>query len=324
MSDAKGPLFSLVNGEGAGALLAAAAGDVAGGSSSIAYSALTQQATVVAYHLMVNDGVEGPLLAREWSELSADESNPSVYRSPSSAFEAWVVGVNSEEAARSIDPSAEPAARSTPIGVWFRRRPEELTAAAIEVSRLTHLDAATAVAAAALAGATAASCFAQSGRDLLTAAAEISSGALARVEEEATFINVDAARRFSAGFTAALLVVGASPEKVVAGMGGEGPEAVLTAITLAATPGAEEVIGTAARAGGSLLGTMVGSLVGARLGIRTWPWRVPNSTWFAEIGRRLVSGNRETRDLPVPYFVEESLTHGIDRDDHRPFAPGRG
>ncbi|MGH8959054.1 MAG: ADP-ribosylglycohydrolase family protein [Acidimicrobiia bacterium] len=322
MSDANGPLFSLVNGEGAGALLAAAAGDVAGAASAVAYSALTQQATVVAYHLMANDGVQGSALARDWSELAAEESNPSVYRAVSPDFEEWVTRVESGDAQRSSRPSAEPAARVAPVGIWFRRRPGELVVGALEVSRLTHLDATTAVAAAAMAGATAASCFAQSGRDLLIAAAEISSQALSLVEEEATFTNVDEARGFPRRFLEASSLVRAGPEEVVAELGWrEGPDEVLMAVALAcgAEQTAEGVLQAAAETGGSRLAAMVGALVGAREGIRTWPWIVPNSTWFAEIGRRLVSGHRETRDLPVPYFVEESLTHGIDRDDHRPF-----
>ena len=321
MLDAKGPLFSLVNGEGAGALLAAAAGDVAGATSGVAYSALTQQATVVAYHLMINDGVQGSSLAKEWSELAADESNPSVYRAASPDFEIWVSGIESGEARRSSRPSAEPAARVTPVGVWFRRRPEELVVAALEVSRLTHLDATTAVAAAAMAGATAASCFAQSGRDLLAAAGEIANQGLLRVDEEATFTNVDEARRFPRRFLEASSLVRARPEQVVAEIGWhQGPDEVLMAVALACgsdhTP--DQVLRVAAATGGSRLAAMVGALVGARDGIRNWPWPVPNSTWFAEIGRRLVSGHREIRDLPVPYFVEEILTHGIDRDDHFP------
>jgi ADP-ribosylglycohydrolase len=322
LSDAKGPLFSLVNGEGAGALLAAAAGDVAGAAAVTAYSALTQQATVVAYHLIVNDRVKGSALAREWSELAADDANPSVYRAATPAFETWVVSVNSEEARRSSEPSAEPAARVAPVGVWFRRRPGDLAVGAIEISRLTHADATTAVAAAALAGATAACCFAQTGRDLLAAAGEISAQALSHIEAEATFTNVEEARRFPGRFQELGTLVSHSPERVVAELGwSDRPSGVITAIALAtgSPRDPDNLLRVAAKTGGSTLATMVGALVGARVGLRSWPWEVPNSTWFAEIGRRLVTGHRETRDLPVPYFVEESLTHGIDRDDHHPF-----
>jgi hypothetical protein len=34
---------------------------------------------------------------------------------------------------------------------------------------------------------------------------------------------------------------------------------------------------------------------------------VHNDTWFAEIGRRLVSRHAEIRDLPIPYAVEERM-----------------
>jgi hypothetical protein len=57
--------------------------------------------------------------------------------------------------------------------------------------------------------------------------------------------------------------------------------------------------------GGSETGAVTGAIVGARSGLRLWPWRVANETWFAEIGRRLVTRYREVRDLPIPYAVEE-------------------
>lgn len=46
-------------------MLAAAAGDVAGGNSAVGYSAITQQATVVAYHILRNDGVDRVLLGED-------------------------------------------------------------------------------------------------------------------------------------------------------------------------------------------------------------------------------------------------------------------
>ena len=71
----------------------------------------------------------------------------------------------------------------------------------------------------------------------------------------------------------------------------------------------------AARIGGSPLGAIVGGIIGARVGIRAWPWAFANDTWFAEIGRRLVRGPREVRDLPIPYAVEQHLISG-ERDFH--------
>jgi ADP-ribosylglycohydrolase len=315
LSDPIVPLFSLVNGEGAGALLAAAAGDVAGGASSIGYSAFTQQATVVTYHLLDRNAISGPDLAVQWAELGADGDNPSVYRSASSEFEDWLENVNTPAQKRVRRPDCEPAARAFPVGIWFRREPSELVTAALEVTRLTHMDATTAVAAAALCGATAACAFGQSGRDLLAAVSEIASVAAARVAEETEgFVDASAVHTFVAQVGNPLAPDGHG-ESV-----SKGPDQVLAAINLAADGSAEpaEQIGRAAHLGGSALGAMVGALVGARTGIRTWPWTVPNSTWFAELGLRMVSGNRETRDLPMPYNVEEALNHGVDH--RRPFG----
>ncbi|MCA1734929.1 MAG: ADP-ribosylglycohydrolase family protein [Actinobacteria bacterium] len=317
MSDPIVPLFSLVNGEGAGALLAAAAGDVAGGASPLGYSALTQQATVVSYHLLVRNGISGPDLANEWAELGADGTNPTVFRTASPEFEEWLAGVNTPTQRRVRRPDCEPAARAFPIGIWFRRDPSNLVTAALEVSRLTHMDATTAVATAALAGAMAASAFGQNGMDFLAAVREIAEVASARVVNETEGF-VDAAAL--PGFVDQL-----SDLKVEGGveeLGPPGPNWVNAAIRLAADASSDPAgqISRAVQLGGSMLGTMVGGLVGARAGLRAWPWAVPNSTWFAELGVRLVSGKREVLDLPVPYYVEETLTYGIERDLGRPFG----
>ena len=67
------------------------------------------------------------------------------------------------------------------------------------------------------------------------------------------------------------------------------------------------LIEAGAMAGGSEVGAIVGAIVGARSGLVRWPWRVPNDTWFAEIGRRLVSRHAEIVDLPIPQAVEEGM-----------------
>lgn len=309
MSDAKGPLFSLVNGEGVGALLAAAALDVATGTSSVGYSSTIQLATVISYHLMANDGVQGPLLARDWSELAADGPNPSVYRALHPDFEEWLSEHLNGAGLRHGRPSFEPASYTFPVGVWFRRHPDRLVEAAVEVSRITHSDAETAVAAAAFAGATAASCFAQTGRDLLAASADTAVAALKLVESEATFTGLEGATDYPARIRAARIKVPSEDRSF-----DRPTDLVLDAITIAAAPDSEVMANKLAGSGGGVLAVMVGALCGARLGIRTWSTDVPNATWFMEIGRRLVSAEREVRDLPVPYFVEESLTYGIDRD----------
>ena len=129
---------------------------------------ITQQATVVAYHLLRNDGVDRALLGEEWKELGADAENPSVYRRPvRRASSAWLEATSRGEGAATVEPSSEPAARVYPVGVWFRRDPD----AADECRRLgcedhphRRFDGG---GAAAIAGAVAASSFAQVGRDLV-------------------------------------------------------------------------------------------------------------------------------------------------------------
>jgi hypothetical protein len=87
---------------------------------------------------------------------------------------------------------------------------------------------------------------------------------------------------------------------------------VLTGLLLAApqTEPFHQPVEQAARLGGSPLAAMVGGIVGARVGIKAWPWAFANDTWFAEVGRRLVRGPREIRDLPIPYAVEHHLMSG--------------
>jgi ADP-ribosylglycohydrolase len=300
-------------------MLGGAAGDVAGGRSAVGYSALTQQATVVAYHLLRNDGVDRGLLGEEWKELAADAENPSVYRTPSDSFLAWLEASSRGEGAATAEPSSEPAARVYPVGVWFRRDPLKLIDAAVSVARITHIDASTVVGAAAIAGAVAASSFAQVGRDLLQGSTELIEQALTEIDKEAyLYSRIDDAWRMAhqmreaAGWAA-------SPTtdllKRVVEAGTTTPsDAPITAIVLASSPSIEpyRLIEAAASVGGSELASMVGAMVGARVGMRLWPWVLPNNTWFAEIGRRLVNGDRETRDIPVPYQVEERLTFGYD------------
>jgi hypothetical protein len=50
--------FSLVAGEGDGAMLGLAAGDSAGGLWELGYTAITEQATVIAYELIEHGGLE--------------------------------------------------------------------------------------------------------------------------------------------------------------------------------------------------------------------------------------------------------------------------
>jgi ADP-ribosylglycohydrolase len=305
MTDPNAPLYSLVAGEGSGALLGEAAGDVAGGGHVSGYSSQTQQATVVAYHLLRNDGIDRDLLASEMAELGGTANEPAVYRGMSPGFAEWLEGARAGSPSATADPSAEPAIRAVAVGVWFRRDPEGLIEAAVSAARLTHIDAESVVTAAALAAAVAAACFGQSGSDLKLAAAEIAEKAAAVVRAEPyRYGNSDR-------------LTGIRQRILTPAAAGSGPaDALATALDLSGPVEGEPYrqIEEAARQGGSLLGGLVGAIIGARSGLRLWPWVIPNDIWFAEIGRRLVSRNQETRDLPVPYSVEERITSGLDRD----------
>jgi hypothetical protein len=164
------------------------------------------------------------------------------------------------------------------------------------------------------AAAVGASCFAQSGLDLIAGVTElVSSGraAISQVRDDTS--RVDSLPGEIEGLLPRVGVT--SGDEALAAVGGEpgDPIHLILAGLLLAAPVAHRhhvPIEQAARIGGSRLGAVVGAIVGARVGIRAWPWAFANDTWFAEIGRRLVRGPDEVRDLPIPYAVEQHLMSG--------------
>lgn len=313
-TDPNDPLFSLSVDEGAGAMLAAAAGDVAGGADPTSYSAITQAATVLAYHLLSSGPVERDVLARGLVEMAGGEEGRFTYRAPSAAFEEWVKSSLRGNPTVSSLASSEPAARSVPIGVFHRRSPDLLVASAVNASRVTHLDAATAVVAAAVAGAVAGSCFVQAGADLVFGAAETADQAVKLIEAEPyRFGDANLAGTVPARLRSLATFASREPDEIVAAVRGDGRvqgiDGAVLGIILGANKLADPIklIEAAALAGGSEAGSVAGGVVGARSGLIRWPWRVHNDTWFAEIGRRLVTRHAEIRDLPIPYAVEERM-----------------
>ncbi len=137
-SDPNDPLFSLSVDDGAGALLAAAAGDVAGGADSTSYSAITQAATVLAYHLLTHGSVDRDVLARGLVELAGGEDGRFTYRAPSAAFDDWLRSSLRGNPTVSSMGASEPAARSVPIGVSHPRDPHLLVASAANASRVSR------------------------------------------------------------------------------------------------------------------------------------------------------------------------------------------
>ena len=310
--DPNAPLQSLQRDGGAGALLAAAAGDVAGRRVEGTYGANTQIGTVFAYHLMRNPEVDREVFRAEVMLLDGVGETHQVYRGVDADLRAWLDSVKSGSPVASTLATPGPACRSLAAGLRFRDDPDALVDATLRAARMTNLNAGSVVAAAAAAGAVAASTFHQVGKDLLLGVAETAERALQSLEgEEFRFSDVDEAARIPDRIRALTPLVDADLRRVVGALSGDngpvGIDGVLLAILIASNKGHEAVrlIDTAAQAGGSDVGSITGGIVGARQATSMWPWRVPNDTWFAEIGRRLVAGETETRDLPIPYAVEE-------------------
>ncbi len=310
--DPNAPLQSLLKDGGAGALLAAAAGDVAGRRVEGTYSANTQFGTVFAYHLMRNGEVDRDLFRAEVLLLDGVGETHQVYRGIDPDLRAWFDSVKAGSPVASTLATPGPACRSLAAGLKFRNDADGLVSAVLRAARMTNLNAASVVAAAAAAGAVAASSFHQVGKDLFLGVAETADRALFELEgEEFRFSDVESAGILPARIRGLCDLVDA-PLRAVVGVlsddnGPVGINAVLLAIAIAGNRNHDAVrlIDTAAQAGGSDVGSITGAIVGARQSTSMWPWRVPNDTWFAEIGRRLVAGETETRDLPIPYAVEE-------------------
>jgi ADP-ribosylglycohydrolase len=302
--------FSLVAGEGDGAILGLAAGDTAGGSWELGYSAITEQVTVISYHLIQTGFIDEASVVRSILEMDGVDGEESVYRAESADFRAWLDTARSAGPRPTARPSLDAAARAIPLGLVFRRDPEALRAEAMLLGRIFHSDLSSIVAGLVAAGAIAASCFGQSGVDLVAGVVELVGGALEHTDEGNGRDLLGELRNLipEVGVTdaaAALAAVGAGPDR-------DPWDLVKTGLLLAApvTERAHVPIENAARIGGGPLGAMVGGIVGARLGIRAWPWAFANDTWFAEIGRRLVRGPQEVDDLPIPYAVERHLIEG--------------
>lgn len=283
------PLFSLPADGGAGTLIGMAAGDALGDPAGNGrYSAPTQLAVVLAYHLLEHGAVDpGPLEA-----AVRELAGAGILRRPDEDLLGRLGGstVGSGGCAG--------ATWVSPLGLWFRDDPAGLAAAAVTAAGVVggRSEAAVAVAAA-----VAASTYGQSGVDLVLGVAETleragADGALAP----------DAAAPVAASLRA--LAPGAvrpGPPVAAAGpvLGG------IVAGASRAAPGPDVVV-AASRLAGPCGAVVAGAVVGARIGLVRWPWLVVNDMWFAEIGRRLAGRARGVADLPIPRAVEEHLGSG--------------
>jgi hypothetical protein len=270
---------------------------------------------VIAYQLIEGKALDLDAVVSSLRELDGSNEEEPVYRAESPQFRAWLDQAAAGRPVPEEDQSLDAAPRAVPLGVTLRREPGRLRDEALALGRLFHDNPASILSGVVAAGAVAASCFGQSGRDLVTGIVEITEPAAAALAPDPT-----------SGAEPGDLVEGIRQMSRHVGVG-DGDEA-LALITDGREPTPWDLVGAglllsapvmdrshlpveqAARIGGSPLAAMVGGIVGARVGIRAWPWAFANDTWFAEIGRRLVRGPNEIRDLPIPYAVEHHLISG--------------
>lgn len=311
-------LFSLVAGEGDGALLGLAAGDTAGGAWELGYSAITEQATVISYELIANGQIDRTRLVEALLELDGSQDEEPVYRSETPEFRAWLDRAAVGSPVPDETPSLDPIGRSAPLGLYYRKEPESLFQEVIGLNRLFHSDAGSILSGVVISAAVAASCFGQVGRDLILGVAEavvpaideISSSSLRLVGVDQI---ADVGNRIGSLVDAYGIRSAKEAVQFVSSAAEPSPLELTLAALLVAAPTAErqhEPVAEGARIGGSNGGAAAGAILGARVGIRAWPWAFANDTWFAEIGRRLVRGPQEVRDLPIPYAVEQHLISG--------------
>ena len=308
------PLFSLVAGEGDGFMLGVAAGDAAGGAWELGYSAVTEQITVISYQLIDHRHLDPTIVVRRLRELDGSEDEGNVYRSETPHFRSWLDRAAAGSAVPEDEPSTDGIARTLPLGVAFRKDPSRVVEQASNLGRLFHRDAGSVAAGVISASAVAASCFGQTGRDLIAGVAEAVVPAIPDLVVDMTGSErLDVLEREFSDLEDSVGL--GSGREAMALMGDHPDDPIHQAMVglLLAAPMNEvyhSPVEQAARIGGSTLGATVGGIVGARIGIRAWPWAFANDTWFAEIGRRLVRGPDETRDLPIPYAVEQHLMSG--------------
>lgn len=306
-------LFTVVAGEGDGFLLGLAAGDAAGGAWELGYSAATEQATVLAYQLIEHREIDKSRLIEAFLELDGARGEEPVFRAESSQFRLWLDRARAGEPVPGSDTSLDAAVRATVIGVGYRRDPSDVVGHAIDLGRVFHSDARTVAAGVVAASAVAASCFAQSGLDLIAGVAESAGSSVGNMRD---LDGSETLQNLRGDIEALIPAVGVTTaDEALATVDGpdDDPLTCVLAALLLSAPVAHRhhvPIEQGARLGGSSLGAVVGAIVGARVGIRAWPWAFANDTWFAEIGRRLVRGPDEVRDLPIPYAVEHHLMSG--------------
>ena len=301
-------LFTVTAGQGDGFMLGMAAGDTAGGVWDLGYSAITEQAVLLAYEMIEHRRLDVDGVTSSFLEMDGVGEEEPVFRAETREFRTWLDSARAGRPMAGVEPSMDAASRAVVLGVAHRQDPDFLVEECIALGRLFHNDEGSVLAGVMAGSAAAASCFAQSGMDLLAGVAETTAQAVTEMG-----VN-DRLGAIPDLVTSLMGRVGVTDgAEALEAAGGDDPVRMVLAGILLAAPVVQRhhlPIEQAARIGGSGLGAVVGGIVGARVGIRAWPWAFANDTWFAEIGRRVVRGPDEVADLPIPYAVEQHLMSG--------------
>lgn len=315
--DHEGPLQRLDPQGGAGVPLAAAAADVARYGDR--YTSQTQIATVLAYHLMEYGSIASPELASSLVGLH-DRPKGSLYVDLGPATLDWLDRSLAGPTRPMVAATVEPAGWIAPLAVWFLDDVDAMVRSVTEVVAMVTLDAPSVVTAGIAVGAIAGASMLMTGQDLVLGAAETGMAVFERLTAHRRFNDLEVAERIPPALddvkaamrstsleVEALLARAGVPDRVLPVLqaivvGADGATDGIRRIELACALGPEAAV-------------VVGAMVGGQGGLRRWPWRVSNETWFAEIGRRLQARNAEFRDLPIPYAVEERMRIG-DASEH--------
>ena len=110
-----------MSGEGDGAMLGFAAGDHAGGAWELGYSAVTEQATVIAYQLIEGETLDLDVVVSALRELDGSNEEEPVYRAESPQSRAWLDRAAAGRPVPEEDPSLDAAPWAVPLGVTLRR-----------------------------------------------------------------------------------------------------------------------------------------------------------------------------------------------------------
>jgi len=294
------------------------------------YTDDTQQALVLAFHILRHGRVRPQQLA---ADLAALAGPPSAYRGVGRGFAAFLghlhEGAAPDEAAQ---PSAGNGAamRVAPIGIANCADFEGVLAESIAAGLVTHADPIGVAAGTAVAVAIWAASLGQRGSDLVHSAADAAAIAEHRLfaEHYERLGPGDHWHAMSRALQGAVELAGEDADDIAAAVGSaaaptsalggsEGtepyaPASVVTAVAVAAGAGdGPMAVGTLVGLGGDTdtMAAIAGAIWGGT-GFTAWPWPVPNRDLLLDVGERLAARRFDVAGLPDLYAMEIGLGSG--------------